>query len=729
MLDTGAAISCLSPELYQKSGLADSYPLQKASVLNVHGVGGSAIQVQGEISVPIKVADIEVVQRFIILTGIAIPLILGMDFIVQHRVVIDFITKQVSLYGGLTSTPLCIESEEQEVVIDALIELPPRSETVLSLKVKHRKSNAVVVLEPRASFAEVWRVVPARTISRIQNSHIVGKILNPNNSSVTLVPGTVVGYLESVNTVVSPPPTSSGVTVASLQTGRHDSADSIRKLREIGIDLSDSDLTEEHRAQMASFLLSHRDIFATNMSELGATHLQEMNIDTGNHPPIKQRPYRVSPHIKEEIDRQVEEMLQNGIITPSTSAYSSPVVMVKKKSGEYRFAVDYRKLNEITTTINYPLPKFDDVTDILGGATIFSTMDLMSGFWQIPLAEDSKHKTAFICHSGLYEFERVPFGLKNSPVIFQSVMESALRGLNYKSALVYVDDIIAFSKDFDSHLQNLTEIFDHLRAANLKMKPSKCRFAVKKVVYLGHVISKDGVSTDPEKVRLVREFPVPKSQKDVRSFLGLANYYRKFIKDFSAIAAPLNALLSKDTNFEWTLDCQNAFDTLKNALSSAPILAYPDFSKPFILYTDASSTAISYILGQRDDQGKERVICYSGRALRQSEKRWSISERECLAVVEGIKNFRVYLANKKFLVQTDHSAIQFLQKTKDPTGRLGRWMIFLQAYNFEVMYKPGKKHGNADSLSRRPYEETPKEEEEEVGEIPHIFNVKAQVSE
>jgi len=591
----------------------------------------------------------------------------------------------------------------------------------LKFKLRQKDQQGLVIMEPRPDFADVWHVQPARTICQVKNGTIVGKILNPNNDTMILVPGTVVGYIDFVDQIVDPSQ-SSQEPVAHLYFSNMNVENAQEQVKELGIDLTDADLLEEQKQQMAAFLLSHRDIFATNMSELGVTHLQEMTIDTGINPPVKQRPYRVAPHMKDEIDRQVEEMLENHIIRPSISPYASPVVMVKKKSGDYRFAIDYRRLNDITTTINYPLPRFEDVTDIIGNASMFSVMDLMSGFWQIPVAEESKPKTAFICHSGLYEFERVPFGLKNSPVVFQNVMESALRGLHYKTALVYVDDIIAFSKDFETHLQNLAEIFDHLRAANLRLKPSKCHFAVKEVVYLGHVISKQGVSPDPAKVKLVKEFPVPQTQRDVRAFLGLANYYRKFVKNFSAIATPLNKLLSKDTPFQWTDECQKAFDILKHALTEAPILVYPNFDKQFILYTDASSTAISYILGQLDDEGRERVISYSGRGLKPTEKRWSISERECLAVVEGIKTFKVYLANKKFLVKTDHSAIQFLKKVKDPTGRLGRWMIFLQSYDFDVEYKPGKVHGNADSLSRRRYPDTPEgQEEDEVGELPFLY--------
>jgi hypothetical protein len=250
------------------------------------------------------------------------------------------------------------------------------------------------------------------------------------------------------------------------------------------------------------------------------------------------------------------------------------------------------------------------------------------------------------------------------------------------------------------------------------------------VTYLGHVITKNGVAVDPAKTAAVESFPVPTNQRDVRSFLGLANYYRRFVKNFAQIAAPLNNLLKKEQDFKWTTKCQTAFDTLKLALTSAPILAYPDFQKDFILYTDAPSTAIGFILGQKDEEGRERVIAYGGRAVRQAERRWSISERETLALIEGIKNFRVYLAPKSFTVVTDHFSVQYLQQTKDVTGRLGRWAIFLQDYSFQVIYKPGRVHNNVDTLSRRVYPDEPsQEEEEEAGELPPLYLQTATVTE
>ena len=294
--------------------------------------------------------------------------------------------------------------------------------------------------------------------------------------------------------------------------------------------------------------------------------------------------------------------------------------------------------------------------------------------------------------------------MKNSPAVFNKALSEVLRGLTWKHTLTYVDDILIYSKNFTSHLTHLKQVFDRLKSAGLKLKPSKCNFAAKQVTYLGHIFSKNGISVDPAKTKVVKDFPVPRNQTQVRAYLGLCNYYKKYVKNFSEIASPLNNLLKKDVPFEWTPKCQVAFDTLKERLISPPVLSYPHFDRKFILYCDASNFSISYILGQKDENNREYVIAYGGRALSDTEKRYPITHLEGLALVEGIKNFHVYLSHKPFVVYTDHAAFKWIKTNKNITGRLARWSILLQSYDFEVIHKPGKLNTNADALSRREYD-------------------------
>ncbi|XP_038047480.1 uncharacterized protein K02A2.6-like [Patiria miniata] len=340
-------------------------------------------------------------------------------------------------------------------------------------------------------------------------------------------------------------------------------------------------------------------------------------------------------------------MLDNNIINESTSSWSFPVCIVPKAGkNEYRFAIDFRKLNEITARDNFPLPNINDTLDSLGLAKpqYFTTLDLASGYWQIGLAEDAKPKTAFIAQDGLYEFQRMPFGLHNAPSTFQRAMQEIFRGLNWKFVLVYLDDLIIFSRTFDEHLSHLRQVFDRIRAAGLKLKPKKCTFGQEQVKYLGHIVNKDGVATDPVKVQIIKDYPCPTKVSEVRSFLGLVGYYRKYIKDYCKIAEPLVNLTRKDTSFVWSKTCQDAFEELKQKLQEPPVLVYPRFDgTEFILQTDASNVGLGFILAQQQD-GEEKVISYGGRTLSKAERKYSTTELEALAVVEDLlyRQWQVY---------------------------------------------------------------------------------------
>ena len=359
-------------------------------------------------------------------------------------------------------------------------------------------------------------------------------------------------------------------------------------------DLSDSVLSDGDRIKFPNLFKKYRDVFAFPGDQLGRSSLVQHVIDIGDAMPIKQRPYRASPDVKKEIDRQVDEMVHNGIIQQSVSPWSTPVVLVKKKDGSFRFCVDFRKLNKVTKLDSFPMPLVADALYSLAGTSLFSCLDLKSGFWQIHMHSGSREKTAFATHNGLNEFLTMPFGLSNSGASFQRLMGHILRGFEYRFTLIYIDDIIIFSKSVEEHLSHLEEVFRRLRQANVKLNPKKCNVVKQKVEYLGHVVTPDGISPNPDKVRVVQEFPTPSNFKELRNFLGLANYYRRFVKGFSHIAAPLNALTRKGVSFKWSEQCALTFDKLKCALVSAPVLAYPNFCEPFLLFVDASSTGIGF---------------------------------------------------------------------------------------------------------------------------------------
>ena len=326
---------------------------------------------------------------------------------------------------------------------------------------------------------------------------------------------------------------------------------------------------------------------------------------------------------------------------------------------------------------------------------------MASSFWQVPVSEKDRPKTAFITHKGLFEFKHMPFGLVNSPKTFERLMDIVLAGLQWERCLVYLDDIIVFGKTFSETLENLTVVFDRFRQANLKLKPKKCAFFQDEIKYLGHVVSEKGIKCDHEKTEAIQNWPKPENVSDVRSFLGIASYYRKFIPSFSEISFPLNQLTRKNTKFIWNSRCENSFHQLKHVLTSTPILAYPTRNDPFILDTDASLHGIGAVLSQVQG-GEERVICYGSKTLSRSQTRYCTTYRELLAVVTFVKQFRHYLYGRKFLIRTDHSSLIWLKNFKEPEGMIARWISMLDTYDFEIKHRRGAAHGNADALSRKP---------------------------
>jgi hypothetical protein len=417
-----------------------------------------------------------------------------------------------------------------------------------------------------------------------------------------------------------------------------------------------------------------------------------------NQQPIKQPMYRIPVHKKDEVQRQVDNMLNQGVIRPSSSPWSSPIVLAKKKNGDWRFCIDFRKINELTKKDVYPLPRIDELLDVLRGSKYFSTLDLASGYWQIPLNEKSKEITAFRTPNGHYEFEVLAFGLTNAPAAFQRMMDSTLNKLIGKGVLVYLDDVIVYGDSHEVHLERLEKVLQALQNAQLRCRPDKCHFAYRKIKYLGHEIGAAGISPDGSKLKEIKEIRSPKTQKEIKSFLGLCSYYRKFIKGFATIAEPMNKLLRKGIDFVWDEKAESAFQKLKQSLLSAQILAHFDENRQTILYTDASTTGIGAVLGQIHE-GKEVLIACGSRSLMGHERNYPITELECLAMVWGLKYFRHYLIGRHFVIKTDHLPLKWLSKMTS-TSRLTRWGLQLAEYSCDIEYKPGKSLTNADFVSR-----------------------------
>lgn len=393
-------------------------------------------------------------------------------------------------------------------------------------------------------------------------------------------------------------------------------------------------------------------------------------------------------------------MLEANIIRKSSSPWSAPVLVIKKDDGPIRVCVDYRELNKVTVSDLFPMRRIDDVLDRLQGSKYFTRIDLKSGYWQIAIHPEDITKTAFSTNDGHYEFIRMPFGLKNAPAEFNRVMRQVFA--NWKNVEVYMDDIIIHTKTMREHLELLDKVLKRLREVKLKASISKLVVAELEIKVLGHVISQNQVKMDPKKIEAVEKWSTLSNVKQVQRFLGLCGYYRRFVKDYAKIAAPLNKLLRKDVKWNWDGECDKAFKELKDRLISYPILRQPDPTRKFIIHTDASGVAIGAVLAQLDEYRREYVCQYASKSLRGAELHYGITEKECLAVVLAVRHFRVYVYGVEFDVVTDHTALKWLMDIKEPTGRLARWAMYLQAYKLTINYRKGRKHQNADALSRMP---------------------------
>lgn len=420
--------------------------------------------------------------------------------------------------------------------------------------------------------------------------------------------------------------------------------------------------------------------------------------------PFNIRPYPMSPAKKKLMYEQIDDMLKAGVIEPSSAQYSSPPIIIERQGKKPRFCIDYRHLNSITEDEASVLPKIHESIKDLGHAKIFTVLDLKSGYWQIPLDEASKDFSTFTTPDGAaYKFNVMPFGLKTAPCTFQKFMaKDVLTGYLHHFCKVYLDDIIVYSVNLKEHMSHLRLVFERLRQHNLKVSPEKCVVATPEITYLGHQIRSDTSKPLEKHLLQIQNFPVPTTRRQLQSFLGLCNWVREYIPNIAIVTKPLTRLLSKDVRYKWNQEANSAFIKLKDILSGPLELHRPDFLRKFILQTDASMLGLSAVLYQMGDNGERQIISYSSNTLSPAERRYHINELECLAIVNYIKKYKMYLTDQPFVVRTDNRALLWLNKHKDDKTKFTRWSLLLQEYSFTIEHCPGKENILADFLSRNP---------------------------
>ncbi|GFW78082.1 retrovirus-related Pol polyprotein from transposon 297 [Trichonephila clavipes] len=588
---------------------------------------GEKIDIHGKLKVKIRFGD-TTYQHAVYVADIADPFILGLDFLKEHGFTLDFNKNELrSIHEEVTMFKIEHRTESiRQVTANENITIPPRTEIIVPGYI----GNDV-------SF----------------NSGLIGSAENKANG--LLIASTLVD--------LSPEKLSRPVTCVCKSSSLLLSNSPQQLTPDL---LENVELSPNRKSSAERLFQEFEDVFSRNSSDIGHTTVTQHRIDTADHPPIKQHPRRLPFAKQEEVGTLLREMQENDIIEPSSSPWASPIVLVRKKDGSTRFCVDYRKLNDVTKKDSYPLPRIDDTLDTLSGHKWFSTLDLKSGYWQVEIHPEDREKTAFTSGQGLWQFKVMPFGLCNAPATFERLMETVLKGLTFEACLIYLDDVIIGGRTFEEHLQNIRKVLSKLSDANLKLNPSKCKFFQKEVNYLGHIISAEGVRTDPEKVSTVKNWKRPENLRELR-----------------------------EASWDYVLITEK----LKEALTSSPILIYPQPDKPFILDTDASNESVGAVLSQEID-GQERVVAYWSKCLSKPERNYCVTRKELLAIVKAIEHFHHYLYGQKFLLRTDHASLTW--HFRNTEGQVARWIQRLNEYYFDIRHRKGSSHGNADALSRRP---------------------------
>ena len=737
LVDTGASHSMIGRDFFRSLAVNSDVPVGTG---RVSAADGSEIRTYGRQVLQITIGEV----KFVIGPTVAELTddgILGLDFFSLYGGVLDTGSGSLLIRHPYPSEVKCVLRRISGIAtVQQTVKIPPQHVCNVLIGSRDIPSGRMGVVEPDAGLLNGLGL--ASTCTLVKNSRwAVVPVSNPTPHAVYLDKDTVFGNvtLADVNGRADSPEVERALRSAASAGCLEVSASAIIGQEEEGrpeLDgrwglplhllplMNDCHLaTDEDRETLAELLRRKHEVFCAPGAQLGRTDRVCHKIDTGSALPVR-LPYRRLPVSKKgALEEEVDKMLEDGIIVPSESPWSSPVVMVTKKDGSCRFCIDYRRLNGITRKNAYPLPRIDESLDSLGGNQWFCTLDLQSGYWQIGMDPDDREKTAFTTHLGLFEWNVMPFGLCNAPATFENMMETMLRGLLFKKCLVYLDDVIVFGDSKESCLANLEQVLDRLISYNLKLKPKKCKLFRRTVEYLGRIISPDGIKADPTKIESVATWPTPRDVKEVRSFLGFCSYYRDFIPGFAKVATPIQRLVVGKKKgvrlpaFIWPEEADSAFARLKELFTSTPVLSYPNETDAFILDTDASNDSIGAVLSQVRD-GREVPIAFASNSLSKTQRNYCTTKRELLAVVVYTKKYRHYLYGGNFVIRTDHSSLRWLLNFKEADGMMGRWMAHLSELgltNVQIEHRSGAKHINADCLSRRPIRRCPREDCDDCG--------------
>lgn len=726
LLDTGSTVSTISKSFYARE-LSQFIEMKSLDqIVEIECAGGTQLPYEGYIEADIKTpGDSNALTRNIMLVvpdsqySLHVPVLIGTNILSSMMEQLnkehgERFLQTVALTNPWFTSFRCLTAREKElqkndyrlaiVKTNCRITLPPNTVTEVTgfydREIPYQSTASLVqstVLSPDYKDFDVEPIL--RPYHYKDNGPVIVKLSNTTTRTLTIPSRGIICEIQPVT--------------IERQPMMDEKSEKFNLFNEV--DIMESDLTEEQLKRGKYVLQQFLEIFSKGDHDVGHTERVKHRIDLLDECLFKQRYRRIPASMYDEVRSHLRQLLDIGIIRPSHSPYTSNVVLVRKKDGNLRLCVDYRQLNQLTKKDSYALPRVEDLLDCMSGNTFFSHIDMKSGYHQVEILESHKERTAFsVGPLGFYEYNRMPFGLTNSPATYQRLMENILADLNLKVCCVFIDDVIIFGKTFEEHLHNIQLVFNKIKEATLKIAPSKCQFFKRKVKFIGHIVSERGIEIDTEKTDKVVNWPKPRTPEDVRRFLGFVGYYRRFIENFSRICRPLTDLMPsplkkkikgknrQTREWHWGAEQDKAFETLKTHLVSAPILGYADSTLPYELHTDASGDSLGAALYQ-EQNGSKRVISYASRGLSKAEKNYPPHKREFLALKWAIcDKFKDYLYGQQFTVLTDNNPVTYVLTTAklDATGH--RWLASLASFHFDIKYRAGRHNADADALSRLP---------------------------
>ena len=702
LIDTGCSTNIIAKRTFDRLPKSLREKMEPYNALTSQA-DGSPLVVYGQLAVEIKLRDVRLDLQFLI-CPISDDAILGLDFLQDHQCTIMFKSAALQI-GDKILTCEDRDGRRLSSKVHALrqITIGPTSHLEVECQLSSDPEDEMGLVE---SWTTPQGLMVASSINRPTARRLRLQCLNPTEAPLTVKVGDVLGFYQAVEEVQpwhQSDGESSSHVVRRVNESPIDDTDTIPShVRHIYDGALDAVSPGEDSRAVARLLTEYADVFSSGADDIGLTTLVQHSIPMQpGSKPRRQPARRLGPEKDAEVERQVQKLQAQGLIEPGDGEWSSPVVLVRKADGKsWRLCIDYRQINEQSCHDAYPLPRIDESLDSLSGSKYFSTLDLLSGYWQVPLDKDAQEKSAFITRGGLWKWRVLPMGLRTAPATFERLMESVLKGMQWQQVLCFLDDIIIFAADFHTHLHRLEEVLKRLRHAGLKLTPKKCELFKTEVRYLGHVVSQHGVATDPDKIKAVSEWKAPESITELRAYLGIVNYYRKYCPDLATMLKPLNKLTAKGQTFDWGEEQQRSFEQSKEALVTAPILGYPDPELQYILDTDASLDGAGSVLSQCQSDGVERVIAYYSKTFSSAERNYCVTRRELLAVIMAVKHFRPYIYGRTFRIRTDHASLIWLHRRREPSSQVARWLEILEEFSYIIQHRSGVAHGNADGLSR-----------------------------